>query len=116
MGKRSAVVVDGQAVAAWRSRLARYAAGTLSVEAFCRGEALSTWSFYKWRARLRGLDASGVRARQAVAESASFIDLGAVAAPVAGMAATAGAATAAPGNIAVRLDLGGGMVLTIVRH
>jgi hypothetical protein len=45
-----------------------------------------------------------------------FIDLGAVAAPVAGMATTAGAAPAAPGNLALRLDLGGGVVLTIVRH
>ena len=116
MGKRAAVAVDGQAVAAWRSRLARYAAGTQSVAAFCLGEAVSTWSFYKWRTRLRGLDASGVPARQAVAKPAPFIDLGAVAAPVAGMAATGGAATAVPGHIAVRLDLGGGVVLTIVRH
>ena len=51
MGKRVAVVVDGQAVAAWRSRLARYAAGTQNVAAFCHGEAVSTWSFYKWRTR-----------------------------------------------------------------
>lgn len=116
MGKRAAVVVDGQTVAAWRSRLARYAAGTQSVAAFCRGEALSTWSFYKWRARLRGLDASGVPARQAVPEPALFIDLGAVAGPAGGAPASGGAATAAPGNIAVRLDLGGGVVLTIVRH
>ena len=117
MGKRAAVVVDGQAVAAWRSRLARYAAGTQNVAAFCRGEAVSTWSFYKWRTRLRGLDARGVWARPAVSEPAPFIDLGAVAGRVAGTPATAGTATAAaPGSIAVRLDLGGGVVLTIVRH
>lgn len=116
MGKRAAAVVDGQAVAAWRSRLARYAAGTQSVAAFCRGEALSPWSFYKWRARLRGLDARGVSARQAVPEPAPFIDLGAVAGAVAGTPATGGAVTAAPGHIAVCLDLGGGVVLTIVRH
>jgi len=101
------VVVDGQAVAAWRSRLARYAAGTQSVAAFCLGEAVSTWSFYKWRTRLRGLDARAV--------PAPFIDLGAVAGPVTGTPGTGGAA-AAPGSIAVRLDLGGGLVLTIVRH
>jgi hypothetical protein len=96
--------------------VARYAAGTQSVAAFCRGEAVSTWSFYKWRGRLRGLDASGVPARPAVPEPAPFIDLGAVAGPAGGTSAKAGAATAAPGNIAVRLDLGGGLVLTIVRH
>jgi len=45
MGKR--VALDGQAIAAWRSRLARFAAGKQSVAAFCRSEALSTWSFYK---------------------------------------------------------------------
>ena len=116
MGKRVAVVVDGQAVAAWRSRLARYAAGTQNVAAFCHGEAVSTWSFYKWRTRLRGLDARAVPARQAVPKGAPFIDLGAVTGPVAGMAASGGAGTAAPGNLAVRLDLGGGLVLTIVRH
>ena len=116
MGKRAAVAVDGQAVAAWRSRLARYAAGTQSVAAFCLGEAVSTWSFYKWRTRLRGLAASRVPARRALPEPASFIDLGAVAGPAAGVAATAGAAPAAPGNLAVRLELGGGLVLTIVRH
>ena len=114
MGKRSAV--DGQGVAAWRSRLARYAAGTQSVAAFCLGEAVSTWSFYKWRTRLRGLDARAVPARQAVPAPAPFIDLGAVAGPVTGTPAAGGAATAVPGNIAVRLDLGGGLVLTIVRH
>ncbi len=116
MGKRVAVVVDGQAVAAWRSRLTRYGAGTQSVAAFCRGEAVSTWSFYKWRTRLRGLDARGVPARQAVPAPAPFIDLGAVAGPVTGTPGTGGAAAAAPGHIAVRLDLGGGVVLTIVRH
>ena len=112
MGKRAAV--DGQGVAAWRSRLARYAAGTQSVAAFCLGEAVSTWSFYKWRTRLRRLDARAVPARQAV--PAPFIDLGAVAGPVTGTPGSSGAAAAAPGSIAVRLDLGGGLVLTIVRH
>jgi len=54
-------------------------------------------------------------ARPAVPKAASFIDLGAVTGPVAGTPAIGGVATAAPGHIAVRLDLGGGLVLTIVR-
>lgn len=37
----------------WRERLARQAAGRLSVAVFCRREGVSTASFYYWRQRLR---------------------------------------------------------------
>ena len=120
MGKAASAGVKAQRVSAWRKRIARYAASKQSVEAFCRSEAVSSGSFYRWRARLRALevDATVSRSRRAAPGAAPFIDLGAVTGPVASMTAAGGAATAdlTLGNIAVRIDLGYGVVLTIVRH
>ena len=40
------------AAARWADRLARFAAGTLSVVAFCAVEGVTTSKFYQWRRRL----------------------------------------------------------------
>ena len=37
----------------WRSLLAKFDGGGKSVEAFCRSEAISVASFYRWRNLLR---------------------------------------------------------------
>ena len=118
MGKRASVVVKAQRASAWRKRIARYAASKQSVEAFCRSEAVSTGSFYRWRARLGALDTDAAVSRRTVPGTSPFIDLGAVTGPTVSMAAASSAATAdlTLGNIAVRIDLGYGVVLTIVRH
>jgi hypothetical protein len=120
MGKLASVVVKAQRASAWRNRIARYSASKQSVEAFCRSEAVSSGSFYRWRARLRALevDVTVSRSRRAAPGAAPFIDLGAVSGPAVSMAAAGSAVVPdlRPANIAVHIDLGCGVVLTIVRH
>ena len=116
MSKQASATLGAQRETAWRHRLARYAASKLTVEAFCRREAVPVGTFYGWRSRLRARDVDAARMPQAA--PAPFIDLG----PVNGTAAGA----AMPGRdpaphharsaIDVRLDLGFGVVLHIVRH
>jgi hypothetical protein len=116
MSKQSSVGTRAQRESAWRDRLARFASSGQTVEAFCRNEAVSAATFYGWRTRLRAND-SGDVPRPAVAP-ASFIDLGTVpgkrvreAAPIHDRSMS----TASTG-IEVRIDLGGGIVLTLARH
>lgn len=40
----------------WRARIAEQERSGLSVEQFCKQAGFSTWSFYRWRKRLRGSD------------------------------------------------------------
>jgi hypothetical protein len=120
MSKPASATHGAQREAAWRNRLARYAASKLTVEAFCRREAVPVGTFYGWRARLRACDADAAPAPQtALALSPSpFLDLGSVNS-LASSAASPGCDHAphhARTNIDVRLDLGGGVVLHIVRH
>ena len=60
----------------WRSLLAKFGGSGLSVEAFCRREAISAASFYRWRSMLS--DAVD-RGEVVVRDSApAFVDLGAL--------------------------------------
>jgi hypothetical protein len=94
---------------AWRELVERQAHSGLSVQAFCRDEGVSPWGLYQWRSRLRGKRKRGmpVPAGTQAAVSASepaksgFIDLGAL-----GPSRT---------RCEIRLDLGGGVVLQVVR-
>jgi len=93
---------------AWRDVFGRFAQGDESVSAFCQREGLNTSSFHRWRARL-GLasEARRVNAAPAKANDAAmtgFVDLGALGAPPAGC-----------GRLELKLDLGGGVVLHVVR-
>ena len=80
----------------WREVMLRFGEADMTVSAFCAREGLSTSSFYRWRERLGSVgDAGGAalprggRAQLAVRpRAAGFIDL----------------------------DLGGGVVLQIVRR
>lgn len=97
--------------ATWRTRLQRHAQSGKSIAAFCREEAVSTASFHIWRAKLAAVSVASP------AQSA-FIDLGAIKdavdvtprghAPVSRPAPSPG--------VDVRIDLGGGIVLTITRR
>jgi len=100
--------------AAWRSRLQRHAQSGKSIAAFCRDEAVSTASFHIWRAKLAA--ASGHAAN--LAKPAAFIDLGAIrdTASVMSIAHPPASAPAPSAGIDVRIDLGGGIVLTISRR
>jgi hypothetical protein len=87
----------------WRDTIARQAASGLSVAAFCRGEAIATPTFYLWRKRLA---ADNVATAQAQAKATpSFISLGPM-----------NAAAPANSGIDIRLDLPGGITLTITRR
>lgn len=88
----------------WRGLVARQARSGLTVQAFCRQERLNAWTFYGWRSRLRegaavSQDTPASRSTHA-ASAAPFIDLGAL---------------TSTSRCEIRLDLGGGVVLYLVR-
>ncbi|MBD8625750.1 hypothetical protein IFT64_02240 [Oxalobacteraceae sp. CFBP 8753] len=99
--------------AAWRSRLLRHAQSGKTIAAFCRDESVSTASSHIWRSKLAA--ASGHAAQ--LAQPAAFIDLGTIASTtdVTSMAHSPASAPVAAAGIDVRIDLGGGVVLTIMR-
>ena len=82
----------------WKTLLANQLASGLSVAAFCARERLSTASFYQWRSRL---DSKALRAPLvASAAGGAFVDLGAL---------------DASSRFELRVELGGGLVLQLVR-
>lgn len=91
----------------WREIVSRQEQSGLTVTEFCEREGLKAASLYGWRGRLRHESASErpsptLSSRARVQKSTEeFIDLGAI-----------GASRA---RFEVRLDLGGGMLLTLVR-
>lgn len=87
----------------WRSLLARHQRSGLGIKAFCRGEQISEASFYRWRTILNGNreDVAGVRK----GTGSAFVDLGAL-----------GSVTAVKPRFDLRLDLGGGLILHLVRR
>lgn len=92
---------------AWRAMLARFASGGLTVQAFCRDEAVSTASFYRWRSRLERASADREPLQKtAITAMASptpeFVDLGTL-------------RPTASSRLELRLDLGGGLLLHLVR-
>ena len=100
---------------AWRAVFDRYDAGGLTVEAFCEREGLSRSSFNRWRSRLQQPPVK-VRSPMTskagttpIAAPAAFLDLG----PLATAAPTA---APMPSGVELRLDLGGGLSLTLVRR
>ena len=90
----------------WSELVKRQKASGLSVQEFCRREGLSAWTLYGWRSRLRAQRSQRLRQAESPPgperEPASFIDLGALKAPGAQ-------------RWEVRLDLGEGIVLHLVR-
>ena len=84
----------------WRSLLAKFDGSGLGVDAFCRREAISAASLYRWRTLLgEGGDAVVTHATPA------FVDLG-----------TLNSAVSSRPRIDLKLDLGDGLVLHLVRH
>lgn len=91
-------------VESWRELVSRQAQSGLSVQAFCRQEGLNAWTFYGWRSRLR----AGAAAQESppsrstgMEPTTGFIDLGALPRDAS--------------RCEIRLDLGGGVVLQVVR-
>jgi hypothetical protein len=92
---------------AWREIVSRQEQSGLTVTEFCEREGLKAASLYGWRGRLRQ-EATGEKlsptlsSRTRVGKNTEeFIDLGAIG--------------ASRGRFEVRLDLGGGVLLTLVR-
>ncbi len=92
--------------AEWRQRLARFAASGQQVKSFCQSESVSEAVFYRWRKQLAAADG--------VAPAAGFIDAGTMASAAA--VPTLAQCEPAGATLEVRLDLGHGLVLQIVRR
>lgn len=86
----------------WSELLSRFAASGLSVAAFCEQEEISAASLYRWRSLLGGAIES--HAMDADAPMPAFVDLGDL-----------GSLRPASERLEIRLDLGGGLVLSLVR-
>ena len=97
---------------AWREVLQRFAEGDETISGFCRREGLCTNSFRRWRARLVATNGSASPlATASKTTPANFVDLGALGAkPVPSAVAMAGTH-----RLEIKLDLGGGMTLVLVR-
>jgi transposase-like protein len=101
------IVRQRRSASAWREIVARQEQSGLTVRKFCKREGLNVASLYGWRMRLRREPADKTAAprvsRKARAEKVSeeFIDLGAI--------------DSGAGRFEVRLDLGGGVLLQLVR-
>ena len=93
---------------AWRGLLARFVVSGLTVTAFCEREAVSAASFYRWRMQLGGQPLATARSALPTAvvsrAQTAFVDLGALT-----------QASASSSCFELRLDLGGGLLLSLVR-
>ena len=89
----------------WRALLAGFKGSALSAEAFCRREGISSASFYRWRSIL-GNDAEQCAAVVVRNASAAFVDAGPLEMP---------RSQPLSRRLEVRLDLGDGLFLHLVR-
>lgn len=95
---------------AWREVLRRFADGGETISGFCRREGLCTNSFRRWRARLAATkETASPLATASQTATAEFVDLGALGATRAPSSQTGG------NRLELKLDLGGGMTLYLVR-
>ena len=97
----------------WRAVLERFDGAAMTVQAFCLREGLTRSSFARWRSRLRigskRMPVLAVLKSAAPAPRPSFVDLGLL-----GAAAAVPAAEHA--GLDLRIELGGGISLHLVRR
>ena len=91
---------------AWRQVLARFAASGDTVDGFCRTQGLSVNCFRRWRGRL-AVDVPVAEADAAHGKSSGFVELGVIGGQAGGVAAST--------RVEIRLDLGAGVSLHVVR-
>jgi putative transposase len=96
---------------AWREVFGRFDGSSESVSSFCKREGLHTSSFRRWQQRLAEVETApatmqvkDARDVPRQAPVASFIEMGPMATP-----------SAAAARLEVKLELGGGLVLHVVR-
>lgn len=103
--KRARRHLDAQS---WREVFRRFDGSGESVVGFCKREGLNTSSFHRWRQRLATTSAGSTshEGREPVRQSAAakFIEMGAMSAQ-----------TERASRLEIRLELGGGVVLHMVR-
>jgi transposase-like protein len=91
--------------AMWREIFARHAASGLLTSQFCRQEGINPGIFRRWRVKLEsslpGSQAKRTEQPRGVKAAQSFVDLGAL--------------EAGSSRCEIRLELGGGVVLSLVR-
>ena len=89
----------------WQTMLSGFARSGLSAEAYCRREGISSASFYRWRTALGN---SGAQRRPVMVRNAppAFVDTGPLGLP---------RAQPPSKRVELRLDLGDGLVLHLVR-
>jgi hypothetical protein len=87
----------------WRTLLAKFDGSGLSVDTFCRRESISAASLYRWRGVLRTVGDDDETA--VISRTVGFVDLG-----------TLNSASVSAPRIDLKLDLGDGLVLHLVRH
>jgi len=88
----------------WKSLLSGFEQSALSVEAYCRRESISAASFYRWRGILCGKPQRRPETAMARDTTAAFVDIGPL-----------NAAPVHRPRLDLRLDLGEGLVLHLVR-
>jgi putative transposase len=86
--------------AEWAALFERFDHSGLSVSRFCAGESISVANFYRWRGLL---GVSRHETPQFAQPTPDFVDLGAIGAPPGGA------------RLEIKLDLGGGLILHLVR-
>ena len=94
----------------WARVMRRFAASGMTVSAFCRAQSLNEGSFYRWRSRMTAQPMN----RQVAAQTSrpnGFVDLGALHAASASTSTSPGT-----GALDLRLELGGGLSLHLVRR
>jgi len=88
----------------WRGLLTKFADSGLTARAFCAQEGISIWSFNRWRSRL-GAGARGQGAdKPRPTASGGFVELG-----------TLGGSASPTPRFELRLELGAGLTLHLVR-
>ena len=85
----------------WRELVTRQVDSGVSVQAFCERERLNVNTFYGWRSKLGARSAVSAGKPRVSEPAGGFIDLGSL----------EGSAS----RYEIRLDLGGGVVLQVVR-
>ena len=92
--------------AEWRQRVARFATSGQQIKSFCQAKSVPEAVFYRWRKQLAAVASVG--------PVAGFIDVGVM--PPAPPVPSITQGEAAGAALEVRLDLGHGLVLRIVRR
>jgi hypothetical protein len=95
---------------AWRELFKRFDSGGLTVQAFCRREGLSRSSFNRWRSRLPMQPGAAASTVVGAADDRQFVT------PFVDLGLLGASGTAAAAGVELRLDLGGGLSLTLVRR